>query len=220
MKKQIIILFIASLLFTACKKDKKSLFEEVYEVRFEATWSQATHPTDFPVNAHFSPMAAISHREDLDLINRGLSASIGIKNMAETGSLDSLEAEFNSYRKLETALDVVKGERINSPGSYSFQIGVERGRHQVSVFSMIAPSPDWFVAASTSLLDPADGLWYDEVTVYATSYDAGTDSGTGFTSADLASTPQEAISFLNIGPLTEGTDSVQNMAKIIFKRIK
>lgn len=220
MKKQIIVLMISSLLFTACKKDKKNIYEEVYEVEISGTWSQSSHPTDFPSDAHFSPIAAISHVDGLDLINVGLSATEGVKNMAETGNTDELEKEFDDYRNLTYALDKEIGESFDSPGSYSFQIGVERGRHNVTLFSMIAPSPDWFIAASTSLLDPIDGFWYDKVTVYPSSYDAGTDSGTTFTSANNATTPQEAISFLKAGPLTEGTDTVQNMAKIIFRRIK
>lgn len=219
--KQGIILFIITVFFaSACTKDKLNIYEEVYDVEFIGTWSETTHPTDFPSGAHFSPVAAISHVEGLELINVGLSATEGVKSMAETGSTDALEEEFDDYRSLTYALDKATGESFDSPGSYTFQIGVERGRHTVTVFSMIAPSPDWFVAATTSLLDPTDGLWYDEVTVYPSSYDAGTDSGLSFTSVDSITTPQEAISFLNTGPLTEGTDTVQNMAKIIFRRVK
>lgn len=220
MKKQIILLFVSSLIFVACTKDKTKIFAEVYEVELSGTWSEATHPTAFPSNAHFSPVAAISHLDGLDLINVGLSATAGVQYMAETGNTDSLEKEFDDYRNLTYALDKVLGESFDSPGTYTFEIGVERGRHNVTLFSMIAPSPDWFIAATTSLLDPADGLWYDEVTVYPSSYDAGTDSGLSFASADTATSPQEAVSFLNTGPLTEGTDTVQNMAKIIFRRIK
>ena len=196
------------------------MYEEVYEVEFVSLWSQATHPTDYPSGAHFSPMAVLSHAAGLDLIGVGLLATDGVKNMTETGSTEQLEKEFDDYRVLTYALDKEFGKSFDVPGSDKIQIGVERGRHNVTVFSMIAPSPDWFVAASTSLVDPIDGLWYDEVTVYATTYDAGTDSGSGFASENEATDPKEAVRIINTGPLTEGTDSVQNMAKFIFRRIK
>lgn len=214
------LLFLLILLSLSCKKDKINIYEEVYEVEFVGTWSAATHPTDFPAGAHFSPMTALSHVAGLDLINLGLLATEGVQNMAETGDNKQLLKEFEDYRSLQYGLDKAEGKSFDSPGNDKIQIGVERGRHNVTVFSMIAPSPDWFVAATTNLVDPKDGLWYDEVVVFANAYDAGTDSGLSFTAENSITEPKEAIKFINSGPLTEGTDSVQGMAKFIFRRIK
>ena len=97
---------------------------------------------------------------------------------------------------------------------------MKEGYQNVTVISMIAPSPDWFVSATTSLLDPVDGLWYDEVIAHAISYDAGTDSGASFNSADQVTDPVEVVSYLDMGPLTEGTDTVVNMGYFKFTRIK
>lgn len=204
---------------TACNKTKFDDFQEVYEVEMVGIWSSATHPTDFPSNAHFSPMVGISHVEALDVIGVGLSATEGIQSMAETGATEILATEFDTYRAQTYALDKFVGESFDSPGTNKMQIGVERGRHNVTVFSMIAPSPDWFVAVSTSLLDPADSEWYDEVTVYATTYDAGTDAGVTFTAADQVSGPIEAVHILETGPLLEGNDTIKNIAKFIFRRL-
>lgn len=220
MKKLIVIVILLSSVFVSCKKDKLNIYREVYEVEFVGIWSETTHPTDFPAGAHFSPMVALSHVAGLDLIGVGLLATEGVQSMAETGNAELLNIEFDKLRNIQYGLDKETGKSFDTPGSDKIQIGVERGRHNVTIFSMIAPSPDWFVAASTSLVDPKDGLWFDEVTVFATSYDAGTDSGLSFLDTNQATDPKEAVSLLKTGPLTEGTDSVQNMAKFIFRRIK
>ncbi|MFT4646574.1 MAG: hypothetical protein ACI8ZX_003005 [Planctomycetota bacterium] len=207
------------LLVTSCSKTKVGQFDEVYEVEMVGIWSSTTHPTDFPSNAHFSPMIGISHIAALDVIGIGLSATEGIKSMAETGATIILDEEFDLFRNQTYSLDKFTGASFDSPGSNKSEIGVERGKHNVTIFSMIAPSPDWFVAVSTSLIDPVDEQWYDEVTVYATSYDAGTDSGVSFASANLVSSPLEGVHIIEEGPLTEGMDTVKNVAKFIFRRV-
>jgi hypothetical protein len=209
------------ILLLSCKKDKLDQFSVVYEVEFISTWSANTHPTDFPSNAHFSPFVATSHLSSANLFIEGLDASDGLKAVAETGNTDKLEEELQVMINLGQAIDKVKGSSFDSPGnSGKFQLGMREGYQNVTVVSMIAPSPDWFVAATTSLLDPVDGLWYDEVIANAVSYDVGTDSGNTFTSANLATAPVALISYLDIGPLTEGQDTVINMGYFKFTRIK
>lgn len=217
--------YLISLLFlvvlNACQKDKLERFSVVYEVEFISTWSAATHPTDFPSNAHFSPFVATSHLSGAKLFIEGLDASDGLKDVAETGNTALIDEELQVMINLGQSLDKIIGNNFDSPGnSAKVQLGMKEGYQNVTVVSMIAPSPDWFVSATTSLLDPVDGLWYDEVIAYAISYDAGTDSGTNFNSADQATDPVEPISYLDMGPLTEGTDTVVNMGYFKFTRIK
>ena len=64
--------------------------------------------------------------------------------------------------------------------------------HLVSVASMLAPSPDWFVGLSSfSLLK--DGSWIDNITLDIRVYDAGTEQGDGFSRGNAASDPHEVI---------------------------
>lgn len=211
----LILLFITAI---SCSKEKTALYQEVFEVELVSNWSKTTHPTDFPSNAHFSPMIGLSHLAGVDVINVGLTATKGVKSMAETGSTTLLIKEFDALHVQTYSLDTLVGKGFSSPGSNKAEIGVEKGRHMVSIFSMIAPSPDWFVAASVSLIDPIDGKWYDEIIVHATAYDAGTDSGESFTSPNSPS--DSTIQRIQNGPLTEGNDTVNNIAKFIFRRVK
>lgn len=63
---------------------------------------------------------------------------------------------------------------------------------KVTLVSMIAPSPDWFVGVSgLSLYE--NGEWVSEKVAELYLYDAGTDSGINFTSADVVTTPPVGI---------------------------
>lgn len=221
MKKGFGILLLGVLfLLTNCNKDKIDRFDVVYDVRFESDWSSATHPTDYPSNAHFSPMIGVSHTVNTSIFTVGLSATDGVKNLAETGNTDEIENDITKLINGGTALDQFKGESFDSPGNNTAQIGVRAGHHFVTVMSMIAPSPDWYVAATTSLIDPTDGEFYDMVTVHAMTFDAGTDAGNTFVSADTPVEPRDVVTILNEGPLTEGTDTIVNMGRFIFTRVK
>jgi len=67
-----------------------------------------------------------------------------------------------------------------------------QSHNQVIFVSMIAPSPDWFVAVQANLFDGVN--WTDEIVLELISYDAGTDSGTDLTSVDVDTNPRELIS--------------------------
>ncbi|MFT4969416.1 MAG: hypothetical protein ACI9O4_001163 [Chitinophagales bacterium] len=220
MKESLMIgLFLLSL--NACTKDQIDRFSVVYEVEFVSTWSASSHPTDFPSGAHFSPFVAVSHLSSSRLFIEGLSASEGLRNVAETGNTDKINEELEFFVNTGEGLDVIQGNRFDSPGNSSkIQLGLREGYHYVTAVSMIAPSPDWFVSATTSLQDQTDGLWYDEVTSYVISYDAGSDDGTSFSSANSPLDSIEPVTYLSEGPLTEGLDSVVNMGYFKFTRIK
>lgn len=218
---KLIIVVLTLLGLSACKKDKLDLFSVVYEVEFVSPWSAATHPTDFPSNPHFSPFVAVSHLSSSRLFIEGLNASEGVKNVAETGSTAKIMEELDFFVNTGEGVDVIEGNSFDSPGNSDvFQLGFREGYSSVTAISMIAPSPDWFVSATTSLLDQTDGLWYDEVIAYSIAYDSGTDSGTSFTSPNNPTNPVESISYLDKGPLTEGQDTVLNMGYFKFTRIK
>jgi hypothetical protein len=81
---------------------------------------------------------------------------------------------------------------------------------------MIAPSPDWFVGVSAlSLME--NGQWVDTKTVTLFAYDAGTESGEIYTSADEDTEPQEPISKLTTPPFLVGGDIVP-MGTFAFER--
>ncbi len=99
--------------------------------------------------------------------------------MAELGSTSALSSEVNQAISASNAGQVISGGGIGrSPGSASSTFKVTADFHLVTVTSMLAPSPDWFVGVSgLNLLDGSNN-WKQREEVELFVYDAGTDSGT------------------------------------------
>merc|ERR1711935_82831 len=60
---------------------------------FDSQWTAATHPIDYPSNAHWSPMFMASHNKDYSMWDSGAKATAGVQSVAKTGSLSTLRSE-------------------------------------------------------------------------------------------------------------------------------
>ena len=189
-----------------------------YKLTFEATWSDVTHPTKFPPNPHFSGLIGAPHSPAVHLWKEGERATPGIKNMAETGAKSPLVSEIDSLIKQGSACGTISGGGINpSPGTVTVTFIVSQDCPVASVVSMIAPSPDWFVGVSgLSLFE--NNQWIDKRVVNLFPYDAGTDSGTKYTSPNKPTDNPEVISSIEKDPLlTDGV--VLPLGTFTFSRL-
>ncbi len=178
-----------------------------YQLTFTTTWSAETHPDGFPSNPHFSGMIGGTHNDQVKIWAPGETASDGIKSMAELGSKGPLRSEIMRAKDASNADQVIDGRGIGtSPGLARTEFTIRPPWNLVTVTSMIAPSPDWFVGVrDMSLLDEHNN-WIDSLEVELFVYDAGTDSGTDYTSANDATVPREHIRRINEPPfLVNGT---------------
>jgi hypothetical protein len=153
-----------------------------YRVTFDATWSASFHPSDFPGNPHFSGLIGGTHRSDVVFWREGELASSGIRRMAEEGLKSALQTEVQAAIDVGTAEFVLSGPNLsNSPASTSLEFDITVDYPLVTLVTMIAPSPDWFVGvASLPLLQ--NNAWRDEVRIELAPWDAGTDEGTTYDS--------------------------------------
>lgn len=212
-------LFLPILLTTAaaCTKSSTPLpapEPATYRITFEATWSPATHPQAYPAGAHFSRLIGVAHNRvqgacagpcDLSVLFRpGTLASPGLRDMAERGDNTVLRAEIQAQQPPRLAVADVFESRlpyIYSPGRFVDTVQVDGQHPLVSAVSMIAPSPDWFVALEAQTLLDEQGRWQAHLSVPARSYDAGTDSGPAFASPDQPTAPAQPVALIRSGPL-------------------
>ncbi|MEE9368331.1 MAG: spondin domain-containing protein [Pontiella sp.] len=172
-----------------------------YRVTFNSTWSAATHPTNFPASEHYSPLIGGTHNQNVIFWQPGALASSGIETMAETGNPSPLSAEVSSAITAGNAQYILNGGGLgNSPGSIQMSFDISQDYPRVSLVTMIAPSPDWFVGVHDLNLF-ANGDWAELVTVSLLPYDAGTDDGTSYESANADSSPQQPIQTITGFPL-------------------
>jgi hypothetical protein len=190
-----------------------------YRLTFNATWSAQTHPVEFPSSAHFSDLIGMTHNTNTMLFTNGEIATDGIKNMAETGSKNPLQAEIQNFITNETAGTLINGGGINSsPGEVSLEFDVIISHTLVSVVSMLAPSPDWFIAVSNiNLIENAE--WVLSKTITVDIYDAGTDGGATFTSPDEPTVPRVPIFEITTPPLAVN-NVVAPLGSITFTKIE
>lgn len=168
-----------------------------YGVTFEAVWDAASHGNrpPFPSGAHFSRVVGAIHTADISFWTPGGIATPGIENMAETGSVSALCREIRAEAdRGRSSLCISSAQSaFPSPGSVSFTFPAHADRPRVTLVSMIAPSPDWFVGVHGIPLREEEGCWRDRLEFELAGYDAGTDSGTTFTARDADVTPHEPI---------------------------
>lgn len=169
-----------------------------YTVTLNATWSAATHPDAFPPNPHFSRLTGAAHAPDLHLWQLGATASDGVRGMAETGATSTLRAEVEA---LGASAAYVEGGGIGtSPGSASLTLDVSDAHPLATVVTMVAPSPDWFVGVDGLDLREGDG-WTARRVVSLMVYDAGTDDGASYTSANATASVRVPIAAVAYAPL-------------------
>ena len=176
-----------------------------YRVVFNATWSPSTHPANFPPGPHFSPLIGSVHDDGVTFWALGETATRGIEVMAETGGTSPLTIEINAAVP-QNALAVINGRGVNeSPGSATIQgVTVREDFPLVTLVTMIAPSPDWFVGVAGLSLMGDDGRWLDELQVVLYPLDSGTDSGTSYRSANSDTSPKQPIRGLKgISPFSD-----------------
>lgn len=180
----------------------------MYQVDFTSTWSQATHPHSsgsLPGSAHYSPLIGGSHNSDVVFWEDGALASDGMERMAENGWTCPLCDEIDAAITAGDAYAVITGGALGSAtGTVTTNITMHTDYPLVTLVTMIAPSPDWFVGTNGVSLQGPGGTWLPSVTVDLYPWDAGTDSGTDYSSGNQDTVPADPIaSAWNVYPFSD-----------------
>ncbi len=181
-----------------------------YDITFNSVWeNEIVDPVNgnstasIPGNAHWSNLVGTTHNANYTMVQMGTLASTGIKNVAELGNNTALMAEVNAQISAGNA-DQWLQEGFSPFAAISSatlsNVVVSSDYSLLSLASMIAPSPDWMIAINA--IDLRDGnTWRSSITIPLFPYDAGTDSGANYGSANQPTVPAEAItSLINSGP--------------------
>ena len=167
-----------------------------YGVTFTATWDATSHGSfpPFPSGAHFSRVVGTTHVEETSLWSTGGIATEGIEIMAETGAVDALCDEVQAEVGSGRAGGCIRGRQASfrSPGTVTLSFEVDEEFPFLTLVSMIAPSPDWFVGVDGIGLREGE-CWAPRIEMDLAGYDAGTDSGATFIAPNADVTPHEPI---------------------------
>ncbi|MCB5360279.1 spondin domain-containing protein [Vibrio lentus] len=170
-----------------------------YKVTFSSNWTSTSFPTNYPSNSHFSPLIGMTHNASASLFKTGSQASAGVEQVAETGSTNVIKSEIGDIQNLGNSQSLIEGGGLpNGQNQLELTFGVDEDFPLVSIITMVAPSPDWFIGVD-SLNLYQNGKWVDQIQVSLKVYDSGTDNGAAFTSANLDSMPKMNIELLTSG---------------------
>jgi len=217
--KRIFLLFLSISLLSIHSNAQS---EATYSVNFTSNWTQSAHPHpsgSLPGTAHWSKLVGATHNSDVVFLEMGGTATQGVENIAETGSNTVFYTEVDAAIAANYASALVDGDGLaTAEGQINInEIITTEDYPLLTLLSMIAPSPDWMVAINSISLVDGNGDWIDEINIDLYPYDAGTDSGVDYTSADADTNPQDPISSLQgvtpfsneiIGTLTISLESV------------
>ena len=190
MKNLVVVLFLAGNVLCSVSH------AATYNLTFTGFWNEShVQAGTYPSAAHFTTLVGSTHSVGNALWKPGETATKGIEDVAELGVYNILQQDVNDLID-----EGIAGEFISSDGFFfssatttsttSFDISVDKP--EITLISMIAPSPDWFVGVSgLSLLD--ENGWIPNLVVDLRPWDAGTENGFSFDLFNLATNPQGVI---------------------------
>ena len=165
----------------------------VYGVTFQGTWTRSVTPDGVPGGAHFSRLIGGVHSDAVTFLESGGTASAGVESMAEVGGWTGLQGEVQNAGS--GALSVLAGDTdsISPTTSKTLTATLTTEHPRITLVTMVAPSPDWFVGVSGLPLLDDQGRWLRAHEVHLYPWDAGTEDGSEFSLNNLATSPQGVI---------------------------
>ncbi|MCY4427484.1 MAG: PQQ-dependent sugar dehydrogenase [Halieaceae bacterium] len=169
-----------------------------------------------PSGAHFTTLIGAVHNDSVTYWRSGGTASAGIESMAELGGTAALKSEINVNGDTNVLAVIEKSIASGGTATATVDIEVTAAHPLVTLVTMVAPSPDWFVGVSGLSLRNTDGDgWWQTVTVDLFPYDAGTEEGTEFSLSNAATSPRGTIASI------KGTGKFSNepLARLTFTKL-
>ncbi len=186
-----------------------------YRLTFEGAWTTAATPGGVHPNAHFSPLIGAVHNDEVMFWSRGGTASRELEQVAELGVNTRMRALLERSRP-DVLHMLEKDPGRGGTARTTIEFEPTRDHPLVTLVTMVAPSPDWFVGLSgLSLLD-GQGEWLTSRSVDLFPYDAGTEDGTEFSLDNPATVPWGTItSIRGMGKFTDA-----RMARLTFELLE
>ena len=122
-----------------------------YRVTFEGkfTASALASGVSVPSGEHFTTLIGAVHNGSVTFWSSGGTASAGVEGVAELGNTGTFKSEINANMNAVAVIE----QSIASGGTATatVDIVVTTDHPRVTLLSMVAPSPDWFVGVSRAV---------------------------------------------------------------------
>jgi len=190
-----------------------------YSLTVQCDWSQAHHENwaeqfDTVSNPHFSHLGGATHNSSVTIWQPGGLSSPGFIHMQEEGWIDNpnlssgdFKSEFDVYAAFGQAQFFLNYPQHFAAGSSTvLSFDVSETHPLVTLFSMLGPTPDWFIGVSGLNMRDGNG-WIDTITVDLFTYDGGTRTrDESFALHGTLENPQRAIELIKDTPDVQDPD--------------
>ena len=177
----------------------------IYNITFTSEWNEGDHGT-LPSDAHWSKLVGVNHNELISYWVLGQEASSGIENISETGNNTVFNEEVLSNIGLGNSQQYIDGPNLNNATGTIQITNLEFNYNYpfLTLASMIAPSPDWFIGVSGLMLLDETGAWKSNIILDLYVLDAGTENGNDYAYDNEDTIPQNVItSKRNVAPFSD-----------------
>lgn len=198
-----------------------------YDIVFESIWDSTTNDPingcstiNLPNNAHWSSLVGATHATNNTFLDIGQIATAGIEAIAETGAYETFETEVTANPDANQFINA--GGLNTAKGTITISnLQVNENYPLLTLISMIAPTPDWFITLNSFDLRNG-GTWVNSASINLFPYDAGTEEGSEYSTTNPDTTPKTVITSLvnttpfndkKIGTITITLKSVLNNVK-------
>ena len=221
---------IVAALLSACNKANNAVVASIsnkpvildidsaatYKITIEGTWQMPQHTV--PAGNHFTNFIGMIHDSSTAVFTMGKPATLGVENIAEVGNATELFKEINNKIIAEKAAGIFNVVLPSITSTVTTSVNFSTKYSLISLVSMIAPSPDWFIGVQNFNLIQ-NGKWINDVYVNAFGYDAGTEDRDVFGYNNAATLPQQNISYLtplNASVIANGNSMIAPFIRVRF----
>jgi len=192
----------------------------VYEVRVERSWSESTHPRDYPGDvAHFSPGIGATHGAGYRLFAEGGTATAGLEMLSQKGQVSPFDKEIADAQGKGAVGSVFKLSPVRIAGGEArAEFKADDMHPMLSFAEMVAPSPDWFTGVASVELK-RDGRWIEGETMPLYAWDSGTNDAKTYMAAKIAVQPFAPIA-LNRAPMFVRDGMPVPVGKVTIRKLR
>jgi hypothetical protein len=202
---------LAALLLTACAAPmvEPQAPGATYEITMTRSWSEATHPLDWPgLTAHFTGGIGATHNDDYAMFGAGRTATPGLEVLSQKGMATPFDQELAAAKSAGTVGAIVQyGPIWTAGGTSSMQVRATDAFPLLSFANMVAPSPDWFTGVAAIRLK-RNGQWIESETVTLYAWDSGTNAARTYKAEKIAVSPFVAITQSDAPMFMRGGDRI------------
>ena len=124
-----------------------------YDISLTTIWNATSH-TSVPGGAHWSDLIGATHNTANEFMEIDQNASLGIQNVAEMGNNTEITNEINDAITAGNADQLLQDgfpDGAISTAGFSGKV-ISEDFPLITLVSMVAPSPDWFIAINSLTL--------------------------------------------------------------------